>query len=598
MSNRTVLFKLTAGYTVIVLISMLTVGLLFVSYFRSGVMENRFANLTERARQIGVLVEEDKIDRSDPENIQMAVNLLNGLAGARVIICDGSGSLVLDGAGSEKPESRAMAPAEFSPLIERVLQGENLAEEIETEETLLVAGVPVKNSDGAITGAVLLLSPLANMGNVVDQASIMLGGAIILALLLTALMSFFYARLFTQPLESMQQAAMEMARGNYDVRVKLNAGDEMGRLGEALDLLAARLGYTIDQLFQEQSKLQDLFSSISEGILAFDPQMRLINSNQAAWNILGGTAEDGWDSKLINKLAANGILQAFQLVITGGERQQIKTDWNKRTIIWVLSPIYSQRGEIAGGVALIQDISESEQLERMRKEFVANVSHELRTPLTVIRGSAEALQDGAINDEAEIKKYYGRILGEIRGLERLVSDLLDLAQLQAGKIILHPEELDMNSLIGDVVQALNPLAAQKNIVLITELPNVLPPVMGDYDRLRQLLIIFIDNAIRHSSQNSSLWIEAEAGDRLTLRIKDNGPGIPAEDLPHIWDRFYKADKSRKQSGGGTGLGLSIARSLVDLHGGTVRMESVPGQGTVAVIELRLDHQLPEKEETK
>lgn len=604
MNERSILFKLTAGYAAIVLIALLIVGLIFTGYFRADIFNSRTSSMKDRGQQIAKLAREQILDSRDPAEIETIRQLLSSMAGARILISDKNGVIVLDTAASPGTPGQTEDMPTVGPLLERILAGVELAEEVPfpvESETYLAVGVPVRSQEGGITGAVLLLSPSAGMAAMVDQASYLLGAAILLALLLTILMSYFYARLFTRPLQTMQRAAMEMARGNFESRVALNSGDEIGRLGEALDLLATRLGYTIDQLYQEQNKLQDLFASISEGILAYDPGMRLLSYNQAALAILGCDHRNGWESSLLAKIEAGGLSAAFNQVMTNGERFQTTGDWNQLALNWIISPIVNSRGEILGSVALIRDISESENLERMRREFVANVSHELRTPLTVIRGSAEALLDGAVSSPEDIGRYNRRILQEIRGLERLVNDLLELNQLQSGHLVLQVEKLDPAALVRDVAQALEPVARQKGIELENLVTGSLPPIYGDYDRLRQLLVIFIDNAIRHSPEHSRVWIEAgvqpatavdnaagggsDDASRLRIAISDNGPGIAPEDLPRIWDRFYKADRSRRHAGGGTGLGLSIARSLAELHGGSVVLESVYGQGTSVTIEL-------------
>lgn len=477
MNKRTILFKLTAGYTIIVLISLLTVSIIFAAYFRNELLASRMATMSERSEHIATLARDQILIAGEPEYVGMASQMLRELAGARVLICDAGGRIILDSALDHSGDDTASSQQAAAPLMERLLQGEEISGEIQwadESDYLLISGAPIMDNDGVIIGGVLLISPGSAMTATLDRASYMLGAAILLALALTALMSFLYARLFTGPLRSMQQAAMEMARGNYETRMELRQRDELGQLGDALDLLSIRLGYTIDQLIQEKNKLEDL---------------------------------------------------------------------------------------------------------------VANVSHELRTPLTVIRGSTEALLDGAISEPADISRYQQRILNEIRGLERLVSDLMELNQLQSGQMLLHMEDLDVIPIIRDVLQALEPIASKKKIFLNDRLPETLPPIRGDHDRLRQLLIIFIDNAIRHSPGQSQVWIDADTGLQgiLELKITDNGPGIPAEDLPFVWDRFYKADKSRQSSGGGTGLGLSIARTLAELQGGTVRLESILGKGTSAVI---------------
>jgi signal transduction histidine kinase len=239
-----------------------------------------------------------------------------------------------------------------------------------------------------------------------------------------------------------------------------------------------------------------------------------------------------------------------------------------------------------GVVVLVQDISEQERLEQMRKDFIANVSHEFRTPLTLIKGSLEALIDGAVPDN-DITEFYKGLLNETNRLQRMVNDLLDLSKLQSGKVNLSFEELDLTTLISDVSRTMQFIAGKKNIKIQLNITQIMPPVWGDYDKLKQLLIIFIDNAIKYSYEKSTILISTEVKDYAYIEIKDSGIGIPKEEIPYIWDRFYKVDKSRNGSKTGTGLGLAIAKYLIELLNSTINIESEPDKGTRIRIGLPL-----------
>jgi two-component system sensor histidine kinase ResE len=219
----------------------------------------------------------------------------------------------------------------------------------------------------------------------------------------------------------------------------------------------------------------------------------------------------------------------------------------------------------------------------MRKDFIANVSHEFRTPLTVISGSLEALVDGTIETKEDVERYHQRMFSETRSLERLVGDLLELSRLQSGNISMNKEKVHIPSLLSDIVKSLQPIASKKDIIIDSVIPNDVPPILGDYDRLRQLFVIFIDNAIKYSPDKTTVNVKINLENTLEVFIEDHGYGISEEELPYVWDRFYKADKSRKSSG--TGLGLAIAKHLVQLHNGNVSLKSSVGKGTTVIIHL-------------
>lgn len=232
------------------------------------------------------------------------------------------------------------------------------------------------------------------------------------------------------------------------------------------------------------------------------------------------------------------------------------------------------------GDRLLEASKESEQLDRLRRDFIANISHELRTPVTVIRGSLEALNDGIITDKAQVEEYYRQMLGESIYLQRLINDLLDLSRLQNVNFRIEQAELNFCDVIRDVARSSSRLAQEKNITIDTETDTEVYSVQGDYGRLRQMLLVFLDNAVKFSPEDSTVELRLE-GNRLT--ISDHGPGVAAEDLPHIFDRFYKVRSEQNKSG--TGLGLAIAKEIALRHGIAVHMESTEGQGATVVVDL-------------
>jgi len=228
--------------------------------------------------------------------------------------------------------------------------------------------------------------------------------------------------------------------------------------------------------------------------------------------------------------------------------------------------------------------NETDKLEQIRRDFVANVSHEFRTPLTVIKGNIETLIDTDVKDA---KTYYNNMLFEANALEKLVSDLLDLSRIESGKLEFDMEEVDVRLVISDVVRSITPIALQKDIAIDTsESAAIIPPIICDYYRFRQVLIIFLINAIKYSNNNKIIKISTNISDVLTIKIKDQGFGISETELLYVWDRFFKADKMRTDSTS-TGLGLSIAKNLLTALGGDVSLESALGSGTTVKITLPL-----------
>ena len=597
MFNKKIAFKLTTGFVVIVLLSMLTTGIFFIQMFRQYTLDSREKTMLERAHNISEAIAENTQSDGQMRGFGGFIRFLDTLTEAKVWIIDSKGSpAVMSGMGMSMGMGETFTseplPADSENIIKLVLSGkESINESFSSvyKESTLTLGVPILDSNKNVIGAVLLHSPVTGITETLDKAISILSISLFAALLLSIALGIFYSLLFTRPIKAMINTATEMTRGNYSARTGIERKDELGQLGNSLDLLASKLGYTIDQLFQEKGKMSDIISSISEGIVAFDLKLNPLSFNNALSNIMNQSLP--YQNELLKEdFSKLGIDDSIRRVIEEKKPLQIIKDWENKKLQITLSPILDNQTNVIGSVALVQDISESERLEQLRKDFVANVSHEFRTPLTVIKGSLEALIDGAIDKKEDIERYHQRMLSETRGLERLVGDLMELSRLQSGKISINKEKVHIPSILSDIVKSLQPISNKKEIQIDCVIPEVVPPVMGDYDRLRQLFIIFIDNAIKYSPNKTIVTISINISESLEVVIQDEGYGISEEELPYVWDRFYKADKSRKSSG--TGLGLSIAKHLVQLHGGNVSLQSSVGKGTTVTIKLPIEIEYP------
>lgn len=635
MVRNKIAFKLTLSFVGIVLISMLAIGVLFMQLFKQYTFESREKTMLTSAQSIAG-VAADFIQTNDPSkpnssnapNGQMRgfggyIRSLDTLTESKVWITDNKGNLTVisgmvqgQGMGSGKGvgygakqgqgqgQGRGMGPGmgqgflsntdplpkEAETVIQDVLKGqESISESFSSfyNEATITVGVPILDSNQQIIGAVLLHSPVTGVTTALTKAVSILGLSLLGALLLAVALGIFYSLLFARPLKAMNRTAQEIMKGNYAARTGVQRNDELGQLGNSLDLLAAELGSTINQLFQEKGKLKDIISSISEGIIAFDTDHRPVSVNLALSKIMNKPISYRMED-IAEDLITLEIEPQLAQVMETKKPSQILKDWLDKKLIFTISPIADNLGRVTGSVALVQDISESERLEQLRRDFVANVSHEFRTPLTVIRGYLEAMTDGTVETSEEIKRYNERMLSETRSLERLVKDLLELSRLQSGNITLDREPLHFPSLLVDTTKSLQGLAEKKDIQLDYRIRQEIPPFLGDYDRLRQIIIIFLDNSITYSPNNTRVCLETCLLDNriLLLEIRDEGYGIAADQLEHIWDRFYKGDQSRNSKG--TGLGLAIAKVLIELHGGKAEIQSELGKGTVVTIKLPIE----------
>ena len=406
-------------------------------------------------------------------------------------------------------------------------------------------------------------------------------------IIIVGLLGYYFSKSISKPLKKINISALELARGHYGIKTNIYQRDEIGELSNSFDLLSLKLEYTIKKLFEERDKLKNIITSISEGILALDTSCGIININKASKELLLDKASEE-DIEIIKILDELAIINEFNFAIQNDQKKSITKEHNGRILDFSISPIKNNLDEIIGGVILIQDISEKEKLEQMRQDFISNVSHEFRTPLTVIKGNLESIVDGMTKPE-NINETAVTLIKEVNRLERMVRDLLNLSRLDSGKLELDFDMLDVNMLINDTIRSLKPLINRKEIELNLSLQKDLPIIINDYDKLKQLIIIFLDNAIKFSEIKGEIVISTYVEvNRVFIAIKDNGIGIPKEELKNLGEKFYKADKARKSNIEGTGLGLSIAKRLVKALNGEFSVESDLGKGTTITISFLIN----------
>jgi two-component system phosphate regulon sensor histidine kinase PhoR len=336
--------------------------------------------------------------------------------------------------------------------------------------------------------------------------------------------------------------------------------------------------------------LDATMNSMREGMLMVDDSMRVISSNRAAREIFSGVG-GRVESRRLSEVTRNpSVHNAFNAALRLGELSEVKVELNgegeRRTFDLRVAPLVS-RGEGNESLALgiFFDITRLERLERVRQEFLSNVSHELRTPLTAIIAFIETLEEGAIDDPADNRRFLSVIRKNASRMHNLIDDILELSAIEAGMVTVEPQPVHLSSLIEDVLTALYSSAQSRNVTLRNEVAQN-AVVHAEARRLEQMLTNLVDNAIKFNREGGSVTITHEAGagtDRI--HVEDTGEGIPSEHLPRIFERFYRVDRARSLAMGGTGLGLAIVKHLARAHGGEATVKSDPGTGTAFTIEL-------------
>lgn len=410
-----------------------------------------------------------------------------------------------------------------------------------------------------------------------------LWSAFLVAFLFTTILALImYARLIS-PLEEMASIAQDMARGNLDQEIRIFEQDEIGDLARSINYMARQLKTNIDEIIAEKNRIQAILASMANGVIAMDPWGRVILVNPVVEKLFGITQEASRGKNILRIIHNNELERMINHALETGQPidKMVEIHAPEPLIFYIsVTPLKNGDAEHAGLVAVFKDITERKRVEEMRSDFVANVSHELRTPLTSIRGFAETLLDGAMEDPKVARSFLEIINTETERLSRLIDELLNLSKIEDKKTVPNWQTLEISDLINRAVAILKPSALEKEITIDVDAPEPLPLFEGDADMLCQVLINLIDNSISYTQAGGEIRIRASAGPHeLKVDVQDNGIGIPQESLHRVFERFYRVDKARSREQGGTGLGLSIVKHIIDAHHGSVQVESTVGVGS-------------------
>ncbi|MBR3272632.1 MAG: HAMP domain-containing protein [Clostridia bacterium] len=382
-----------------------------------------------------------------------------------------------------------------------------------------------------------------------------------------------------EPVARLRDVAVAMSEGDLDIRADENAYGELGELGKAVNQLSWQLSRNMYTLIVERNRLRNMLNGLSEGIVAIDAKGEITHTNPALDKFFTRqkTAVHLPDPRM-KVIDDKSVWDDFDAVIQSGESMSRNMQARDMILRMTITPIVDEIGSIAGAVGLFSDITQMERLERTRREYVSNVSHELRTPLTAMRALVEPLSEGMVTEEADRQRYYGIILREIQRLSRLINDQLELSRLQSGNLAIAKSVMALDDVVYDVCDRYSTIAAEHGLELKLETDfTQCPPVYANADRVEQMLIILVDNAIKYT-EAGSVTVSADWDDaRVVMHVKDTGIGIEENDLPYVFDRFYKVDKAH--SGKGSGLGLSIAKELLKRMDEEIWVTSEKGVGT-------------------
>ncbi|EKO8581870.1 cell wall metabolism sensor histidine kinase WalK [Staphylococcus pseudintermedius] len=585
--------KLVIVYVLLIIIGMQIIGLYFTNSLEKEMTETFKTNISQNAKQIELGIEKIYADGNDSGNTQKDIqNLLNEYANRNEMIeirfIDKDQIII----ATSKQSNRTIInqKANDSSIQKALSLGQENSDTVlkdygEGKQRVWIKNMPVVTGDGMI-GDIYIES---NINQVYDQLSninqIFIVGTGI-SLIITVILGFFIARTITKPITDMRNQTVEMSKGNYTQRVKIYGNDEIGELALAFNNLSKRVQEAQANTESEKRRLDSVITHMSDGVIATDRRGRVRIINDMALKMLGKSKEEVSGHFIFDVL---DLQDEFSLEELNENNDSVLIDINEEEGIIArvnFSTIVQDTGFVTGYIAVLHDVTEQQQIERERREFVANVSHELRTPLTSMNSYIEALEEGAWRDESIAPQFLSVTREETERMIRLVNDLLHLSKMDNETETITKEIVDFNMFINKIINR-HEMAA-KDTTFVRDIPRETIFTEVDPDKMTQVFDNVITNAMKYSRGEKRVEFHVKHNpvhSRLTIRIKDNGIGIPINKVDKIFDRFFRVDKARTRKMGGTGLGLAISKEILEAHNGRIWANSVEGQGTSIFITL-------------
>ncbi|EXX87324.1 histidine kinase [Paenibacillus darwinianus] len=508
------------------------------------------------------------------------------VTGARVTFIDGDGDVLGDSDFDQSQMANQVKRPEVN-AAKRNGVGRDIRESETVKQNWLYVAYALR--PGAPDSKIVRLSMnIYDVERSIRELWVVLLSGLLLLFIFAAAISYRVALGLTHPLELITRVAKRIKNMDYQARVPVTKNDEIGELGVAINAMAESLQDQMQRIRQKEGQLESVLDNMINGIVMIDKSGRILLLNRMAEEVLGFSARE-----LAGRHYAEAKQQyeLAQIIQEGLEKREHLHDEitfyfpEERLLEINLVPVFHSGDEFGGVLLVLQDVSAIRRLERMRSEFVANVSHELKTPIAAVKGFAETLLGGAVNDPDTAKAFLQIIYDESERLNRLIGNILELSKVESRRVPLQFSPVELSSFTEKTLELLASEASRKGILLDAAVEPGLY-AEADEDRLRQIMMNLLSNGINYTPEGGRVTVKVDGDDdHIRIRISDTGIGIPKKDLPRIFERFYRVDKARSRSSGGTGLGLSIVKHLVELHKGTIAVDSTVGAGSTFTIEL-------------
>jgi two-component system phosphate regulon sensor histidine kinase PhoR len=566
-------YKIFGTYLVIAVLAIGIVGFLAGSQIRAK-LEQQIEN--ELMAHAGL------VDLYPLKEIQSRVEEIARIARARVTVIDREGKVIAE---TDKGAATLGSHLERPEIQEARVRGKGSATRYSRtlKEEMIYVALPIQKGS-EIVGYIRLARTLGEVKKTIEEFTAILLQSFLIILVSSAAVAFLFSRRLTTPIRDMEHFTERLRRGETPGTLMIRSSDEIGLLAENINYMVDELQKRIAALQEEKAKVEAAFSSALDGILILDHQGRIEIVNRGMWAMIGERYRDIVGKTPLEAFRNLGLQKALDKYRSGDMpvSQEIELGDGEPVMLDVsITPVRGVDAAEGKTMLVFHDVTRLKKLERMRVDFVANVTHEIKTPLTAILGFVETLQEGAIEDRETAKKFLSTIARHAERLNRLVEDLLTISNIELGEMRFCFESVALSGVAQSVLHMIQLKAREKKIELTSAIPEDFPLISADRDRLSQILINVLDNAVKFTPEGGTVTLSAAqaAGNEVVVKIADTGIGVPRDEISRLGERFYRVDKTRSRELGGTGLGLSIVKHLMTAHKGRMEVESLLGRGT-------------------
>jgi two-component system phosphate regulon sensor histidine kinase PhoR len=573
---HTIRWRIAVPYLLLILLAL--VGLmLYGSYaVRGAYLHELEKRLTDEARLLGDVLQSHLTDAGAEGVLQDTVERSASLIEARVTVIAPDGTVV-----AESHEDRAQMDNHlYRPEVQGALangQGSSVRFSHTLGYDMMYVAVPITD-EGEILGFVRVALSLQQVETSVARLRWAILGAGLVATVVAIALAIVVAERTARPVRELTAVAERMAQGELGARLHPSARDEIGQLTRSFNYMADQLQEKVSALTEERRQLAAVLENMADGVLIVggDGRVRLINPSAAS--LLGTTREAALGLSFAQATRHHELIDVWRSCQEAGSERIELLQIGAEALFWrvIVTPLEDKDG--SGSLVILQDLTELHRLQTIRQDFLGNVSHELRTPLASLRALVETLRDGAMEDPPAARRFLDHIETEVDALTQIIQESLELSRIESGRVPLRLSPTAVPDVVLPAIERLRPQAERAGLLVQLNLPEDLPHVLADRERIQQVITNLVHNAIKFTPAGGEINIAADlSDDDVVVSVRDTGIGIADEDLSRVFERFYKSDRAR--SGGGTGLGLAIAKHIVQGHGGRIWASSVEGQGS-------------------